>query len=258
MNVQRLKPTDNELRNQRVIQGHSAGYGAILLLLRRLHLFLGRRFLAHDRRSGRLFSRLDLSGPVRDRSDDHPADHRNLLDFRQILPADHGLRGRNLHVRLRYGDLFGHGARRVLRGGTCRLGTRADNRLRRDRSHRIDPFQADYREQRRSDARRQSRRLLPATGVNFRDRGRVLCGRSMGMDFHPAGRRDDGSFRCRQRHGRHSLHLHFADRSGREHRAPRAQRVLRSGKKPVAQTGARHGLDRSDLGPDRRFRRSGA
>lgn len=71
MNVQRLKPTDNELRNQRVIQGHSAGYGAILLLLRRLHLFLGRRFLAHDRRSGRLFSRLDLSGPVRDRSDDH-------------------------------------------------------------------------------------------------------------------------------------------------------------------------------------------
>lgn len=94
MNVQRLKPTDNELRNQRVIQGHSAGYGAILLLLRRLHLFLGRRFLAHDRRSGRLFSRLDLSSPVRDRSDDHPADHRNLLDFRQILPADHGLRGR--------------------------------------------------------------------------------------------------------------------------------------------------------------------
>ena len=71
-----------------------------------------------------VFFSAHLSGPVRDRSDDHPADHRNLLDFRQILPADHGLRGRNLHVRLRYGDLFGHGARRVLRGGTCRLGTR--------------------------------------------------------------------------------------------------------------------------------------
>lgn len=71
--------------------------------------------------------------------------------------------------------------------GHARLGTRAITGASRPQPP-YRPFQADYREQRRSDARRQSRRLLPATGVNFRDRGRVLCGRSMGMDFHPAGR----------------------------------------------------------------------
>ena len=227
---------------------------ALFCFLRRLHLPVGRRLFADDRRPGRFLPRIDLHRTVCDGRHDHPPDHPHVQSVRQVFSADSRILRSPRHVHLRHRDfqktpkspnffVAGH----IVCGlglitGCVATAATVSTRFSLIPENSTSPS-------REINAKGFTQQQEP----DFSNRSPHSSRRWPGPDDRSAGRRQHASFRSRSVMGGiacicTSLIALVASIVRQE------ERLCGPGKKDLAETGADHGHDRHDLGTDRDLR----